>query len=1058
MKQKLLIFFLFAAFSLQSAFAQNRKITGTVTGADDGQPLPGVSVQVAGTKIGTQTDPQGLYSINIPGDARSLTFTYIGYASKTIQIGSSSTINLTLASSNKALNEVVVTAYGSTKKQAFTGTASTVGNEKFKDLQVSSIGNVLQGQASGVLVVNSTGQPGENPTIRIRGVGSVNASADPFIVLDGSPYGGNISSINPNDIQSITVLKDANSTALYGSRAANGVLLITTKTGVGAPKVNISAITGFSNRAVKDYDYVSSQQQYELTWEALQNQALITPSLVTSSKSASAADYASRTLVPTLVYNPYNVAQPVGLDGKLVSGLTPLWNENWAKDLLRTGVRKDYEGSISGSSDKTKYFVSGGFLDDAGLPLQSDYKRYNGRVKLDNKMNKWLDVGVNASGSYSTQNYPAQSGSAYSNILQWIRSVSSIYPQYLLNYNNGSYLLDANGNKQYDFGNNGSLIRPVFNPGNPGATTSLNPTTYNRFITSLNGYAEAQIFEGLKFRTQYAIDYYQTAFNQYYNPFVGDGAAYGGRSEKSRETSSTQTFTNTLTYDKTFNTLHHLNALVGMEAYRYNANIVDAESRGFSFPGVTELSYGSTPYTATSYAYDNRLLSYFGRLNYDYADKYHISGSLRTDGSTRFAENVRYGVFYSVGGAWNINKESFLADVSTINDLKLRVSYGTTGNQAFYNTATGQASTGGQLYFPYLGGYTSGANIAGYSGSYISSAANYALTWEKQKTLDIGIDYELLKSRISGSFTFFDRKSEKLLFNRPLAPSSGLTGVSDNVGAVRNRGIEIDLTGVSIRKKDFQWTTSVNATWIQNQITELPSASITGTNYTNLVVGQPLYNFYIREYAGVDPADGRPMWYIDQPNATTGAVTKTTTKTWSAATRYYEGTSLPNWTGGMTNNFRYKNFDLNILIAASFGGKILDTDYAGLMHSAVGNSPGYNWSTDILNRWQSTSNPGDGITPRLTTTTDDQGNSVSTRFLYSASYGRVRNLTLGYHLPQQWLNKIKFSNARVFVDYQNPLTFFGRKGLDPEEGGIQGVTNNTSVIYKTLSFGVNFGF
>ena len=1056
MKQKLLIFFLFGLFALPSAFAQNRKITGTVTGSDDGQPLPGVSITLTGTRTGTQTDYQGFYTLSVPANATTITYTYIGYTSKVVKIGSGSVINLTLTPNNKALDEVVVTAYGSTKKQAFTGTASTVSNDKFKDLQVSSITNVLQGQASGVLVVNSTGEPGTNPTVRVRGVGSINASADPFIVLDGSPYGGNINSINPNDIESITVLKDANSTALYGSRAANGVLLITTKTGVGAPKVNISATTGFSKRAVKDYDYVSSQQLYELTWEGLRNQAQITPSLLTSSNSASAADYASKTVVPTLVYNPYNVAQPVGMDGKLTSGLTPLWNENWAKDLLRTSVRKEYSGSVSGSSDKTKYFISGGYLDDAGIAIQSDFKRYNGRVKLDNQMNKWLTVGVNASGSYSTQNYPAQSGSSYSNVIQYIRTVSSIYPQYLLNYTNGSYLLDAKGNKQYDFGNNGSLYRPIFNPSNPAATTSLNPTLYNRFLTSMNGFAEAKIFDGLKFRSQYAIDYNQIQYNQYYNPFVGDGAAYGGRSDKYREAISTQTFTNTLTYDRTFNTVHHINALAGMEIYRYNDDYVEAEARGFTFPGATELAYGSTPYTSTSDSYNYRLLSYFGRLNYDYSDKYHISGSIRTDGSTRFAEDVRYGVFYSVGGAWNINRESFLSDVNTITDLKLRASYGTTGNQSFIN------SSGGQVYFPYLGVYTAGANIAGYSGSYIFSASNPALTWEKQKTLDIGLDFELLRSRISGSFTYFNRNSDKLLLNRPLAPSSGLNGVNDNVGAVRNRGIEIDLTGVSVKTKHFQWSTSINATWIQNQLTKLPAnvASLSGVTggYSNLVVGQPLYNFYIRQYAGVDPTDGKPTWYINQTDATTGVVTKTTTKTWSSATRYYQGTALPNWTGGITNNFRYRDFDLNILVAVSLGGKILDTDYGSLMHSAIGNSPGYNWSTDILNRWQSTSNPGDGLTPRLTSTTDDQGNSVSTRFLYSASYGRVRNITLGYHLPQQWLNKIKFSNARIFADYQNPLTFFGRKGLDPEGGGISGVTNNASVIYKTLSFGINFGF
>jgi TonB-linked SusC/RagA family outer membrane protein len=868
--------------------------------------------------------------------------------------------------------------------------------------------------------------------------------------LDGSPYGGNLNSINPNDIESITVLKDASSTALYGSRAANGILEITTKMGKGTPRVALSGVRGYSNRAVKDYKYVTPAQTYGLTWEALRNQANITPSLIAGIGAASAEDYASQSVVGELVYNPFGVPQPIGLDGKLVSGAKNLWDEDWSKDLLRTGQRTQGDVSISGGSDRTRYFISGGYLDDQGVPIVSDYKRYTGRLKLDTKVNDWLNVGINSNYVYSTQNYPSQGGSGYSNVTGWIRPVSNIYPEFLRDPSTGAFILDPAGKKQFDYGNNGPLKRPILTPGNPAATTSQNPTTYDRYTTSVNGFAEAQIIPSLKARTQYGIDLYDNQFNQYYNPFQGDGAAYGGRSEKTRTNNSTQTFTNTVTYDKIFGDIHHLNVVAGMESYRYHQGVVDAEARGFSFPGTTELAYASLPYTANSYSYDLRMVSYFGRANYDLGDKYHLSASLRRDGSSRFADSVRWGNFWSLGGAWNINKEDFMKGVGSLSDLKLRASYGTTGNQTF---TTGS----GNLYFPYLGTYAAGANIAGYAGSAIQSATNGNLTWESQKNLDLGIDFGFLRNRITGSFTYFSKTSSKLLFELPLPLSSGLPPVNYNLGKISNKGIEIDLTTINIKSNSFEWTTSINLTHVKNRIEQLPQPSIAGQNLDNLIVGQPLNNFYIREYAGVDQTDGTPMWYMDKTDVN-GKVTKVVTKQWSAATRYYQGTSLPDLTGGMTNTFRYKDFDLSILIYVNIHGKIYDYNYAGLMYSSVGILPGATWSTDILNRWQSPTNRGDGKTPRLTTTQDDQSTSVSSRFLFDDTYTRVRNITFGYNLPKSALSKAKLTGVRVYVDLQNPFTFYKQKGLDPEEGGLTGLTNNGSTIYKTFSAGLNVNF
>ncbi len=390
-------------------------------------------------------------------------------------------------------------------------------------------------------------------------------------------------------------------------------------------------------------------------------------------------------------------------------------------------------------------------------------------------------------------------------------------------------------------------------------------------------------------------------------------------------------------------------------------------------------------------------------------------------------------------------KKGFLNNAKSLSDLKLRVSYGTTGNQSLPG------------YFPYLGAYSAGWNIAGYSGSVISSLSNGKLHWETQKDLDLGIDFGLFKNSITGSVTYFKRTSADLLFDRPLPPSVGINGINDNIGKVENKGVEIDLTTVNVNTKDFKWTTTLNITRVKNKILTLPQPSIPGAGFSNLKVGESLYNFYLREYAGVDASDGQPMWYKDEKDSAGKVIGKVPTKTYSEGTRYYVGSALPDWTGGFTSTMSYKNLDFTVLIAFSIGGKIYDADYAGLMYGNTGTSPGYNWSTDILGRWQSPSNPGDGRTPILTTTTDFQGNSSSTRFLYDASYARIRNITLGYNFSADLLKKISFNSARFYVDLQNPFTFFGRKGLDPE-AGIGGITSNTSSVYKTLSVGVNIGF
>lgn len=1041
MKLLTLLVSLFLVLHIQ---AQTRTVTGTVLN-EKGAPLSNASVTVKGSGQGTSTDGKGSFSLSIPSRVKVLVISSVGYADREIALGNSGNYSITMQVAAKEISEVVVTAYGTTQKKAFTGTAAVISNEKIKDLQATTFADILQGNASGVLAISSSGQPGEAPTIRIRGVGSFNASNDPLILVDGSPYSGTFSSINPGDIETVTILKDASSTSIYGSRAANGIIQITTKRGSGRSRIAFSSVTGFSKRAVTDYKTVNAAQYDELYWEALRNDAVANPALLTQFGAASPEAYATAQLVPRTVYNPFNVAQPVGLNGKIDPNAKLLWSDNWVDAVSRVGVRNDLNLNVSGSdpSNTVRYYLSGGVLGDQGVIQHSVFKRYSGRAKVDATPAKWFRIGMISSLASSSQNYPYQGNAAASNELSFARTIAPIYPIYLRDAATGSYVPDGNGNKIFDYGNNSAVtgvLRPStqnrpFIPGqNPMGTVSINPITYDRLTASGNVYAELDLIKGLTFRSQYSADYDQTDNNIFWNPFYGDGTTSGGYSYRGITLLYSQSFSNTLTYNKTMG-IHHVNIVGGTEVFKQSTEFTSASATGFTFASPTQPSYGSTPSGSGTKTIFN-LQSYFGRAGYDIADKYHLSLSLRTDGSTRFAENDRWGVFYATGVSWNIDREKFMSNIGFLSALKIKGSYGTSGNQALPGD------------FPYLGTYVAGDNINGAPGATISTVSNLALTWEKQKQMDVGIEYGLFRDRITGSIDYFDRRSSNLLFQRPLPNSTGINSISDNVGGVRNYGLEFELTTVNISHKDFTWRTSFNITRLKNVITTVAPG-------TTQVLGGSWYDWVLRQYAGVNLADGKPQWYMDDP-ATPGK--KITTETYSQATLYYTGNGnrLSTYTGGITNFFKYKSFDFSVLASFAIGGKLYDADYATLMGGSISST---NLDKDIYKRWQSPSSPGDGKTPRLTTVTSNVGTSASTRFLYDASFLRVRNITMGYRVPESVLSKISISNARVFVDVQNAFTFFGgAKGTDPEAGINAQTGGFNSTVYKTVAIGLNIGF
>jgi TonB-linked SusC/RagA family outer membrane protein len=1048
-----LLFVLCSVFVATGLMAQNRTVSGTVTD-DKGKGLENVTITVKGTNIGTLTNLDGAFTLNVPANATTLVASRIGFASSEISISGRATVTVQLSTANASMSEVVVVAYGQQQKRAVTGAITTVKAEDIQRQQVTSAVAAIQGLAPGVLVINNTGQPGENPTIRIRGIGSKQASADPLVVVDGIPFNGNLNTINPNDIETINVLKDATATALYGSRAANGVLLITTKKGKKgqAAQINAYGSYGWVSRAVEEYPYVTSDQYMRLAWEALYNDA----------KGAGVTNpgtYATNNLITGtngLWYNPYNVANPIDTNGNLKSGAELLWNSDWFKELGGDkSVRKNVGVGVSGGSDKVRYFLSSDYLQQNGYVENSEFKRITARLNTEADLRSWLTTGVNISVSSSNQNFPTQSGTSSRNAVSFARGIASIYPVYLRD-SSGKLILDAQGNPQYDFGtvrsNRTTDInqnRPVSKNFNALAINNLDKLLNDRLQTSLNTYGEISFTNYLKFRSNFGLDRYVLSTLTYNNPVYGDAAPVKGRVTRRRDLIDSYTWTNTLNFQKAFGS-HNVGAMVSSEAYNFKQESVSATRINFPAPGIYEITAGATAEASTSSTNRHRIESYLGRVTYNYNEKYFIEGTLRRDGSTRFAPDQRWGTFYSVGASWLISGENFMSNITPVNYLKLRASYGEVGNEGVLNGTL-------QNYFPYIADFSTGWHDMSNAGVVITSLTNPEITWEKLGTYNVGLDFAVLKNRLSGSIEYYNKNTFDLIFDRPVAPSLGFTSVNENIGKMTNRGFEVNLNSTNITNKNFRWETNFNLGTVKNKVTRLPQGqkSILESPF-QIVEGKSLREFYIIEWAGVDKNNGDPLWYRDEIINGQPTGKKITTNNNSNATRYYFGTAIPKVTGGFSNNFTYKIFDLSFLFNYAFGHKVLDADYIGLMHGMA--FIGSQLHTDILSRWQAPGQVTD--VPRMSNKNFIY-NTPSTRHLFSGDYVRLRNITLGVTLPKSIVQKQDVvKNFRVYLQADNYLTWArdAKKGFDPEQSITTGTTNFSSSALKTLSVGLTVGF
>lgn len=1029
-------------FLYKAAFSQE-SLRGKVVN-NENEPIPGVSVLVKGTRTGTTTSAEGTFSLNVSGTA-TLVVSGVGYIKQEVPIAGKHFLEIHLESDDMSLEEVVINgAYGSSDKKSFTGSATVVSSDKLLATQPTNLTQALQGASPGVQVLNTDGSPGSNGSITVRGISSVGAGTDPLYILDGMPYNGDLSSINPSDIESLTVLKDAAATTLYGSRAANGVIVITTKKGTaGTPIINAKSNFGFSDIAVPYPDKLNPQQVFELAWEALKN-----GQTDRGVSDAEAAQYATDNVVLQYFQNAdrnvFNTPTPIGLDGKLKPDAQQLFYGDWLNELFSPRLRQEHNVDFSGAAgqdNRTQYFISGSYLNDKGYFRVQGFERFSGRANINSQVKKWLNVGSNVSYSHSFRQNPAVEA-------RFTRVMPTVYPVYEWDYDNNTYVRDPYGNLMPDYGNNTRTEWRGWNPGFTGDYKNeydWNFSGAQRDNLSTRNFTEITFIPGLKLKTGLSTDYQLDYNHSYQSATLTNSAGYGGWASRTANRRFTYTLNNLLTYDYRVGS-HHFNVLAGQEIYKAKWNYVSISREGFPLGGLYEMNAAAGPRGGGSSEDNYRLLSYLSRIEYDYNSKYYFSASYRADGSSRFSPENRWGNFWSIGGAWILSAEDFLKNTSWIDNLKARASHGTVGNDQVQDVVG---------YYAYQGLYAAGYNDYNDPGAILSRLPTPDLVWESNEQTDVGVDFDLF-GRLHGSIDWFNRKSKNLIFARPLSPSVGLSSIFENVGDIKNTGIEVELGADIFRGHAFSWNIDVNASRYKNEITRLPQNEIIDGRF-KMVEGKSRYEYFGPVWAGVNPENGNNTWWLYTDN---GPVqTEDYTLVNNNEQKRFLGSSIPDLFGAVTNNFAYKGVEFSFMLYYSIGGKMYDGDYA----EGVRWRRGFNMSTDILDRW--TPENTDTDIPRLSEYTQNNITVYSSQYLFDNSFLRLRNISLGYVLPNQLTERIGINRLKVFAQGTNLLTWgnAAKRGTDPETrlngvvaNGPDGTGNGT--IRKSWSFGLQASF
>ncbi|GAB3970327.1 TonB-dependent receptor [Spirosoma terrae] len=987
-------------------------ITGRITD-EKGGVLPGVSVLLKGTQRGTVSDGNGTYRLAVPDQSAVLVFSFVGYLSQELSVGNRTSVDVQLAPDNKSLEEVVVVGYGTVKKSDLTGSVSKVGETDIKATPIVALDRAMQGRVAGVHVTTNSAQPGGTTTVRIRGTGSVNAGNEPLYVIDGYPT-GNLNSINPNDIESIEILKDASATAIYGSRGSNGVVIVTTKRGKdGQSSVNFETYYGVQSVRRK-IPLMNAREYAEFINDARINGGS-TPYF-----DGSAPD------------RPLPSSLGVGTD--------------WQNEVFREAPIQNYQLSFTGGESKTKYAISGSYYDQQGIIKNSYFKRFTLRANLDREVKSWLKVGLSMQGAYTKANAARTEteGGIASGVTTSAINYAPVFPIY---NSAGGYYLDQGSL-------NGNLVdNPV------GLVNEITDQNLTARILG-NVFADIKLAEGLTFRTSWGSDIVNTKSNYYATRLVRLGATSNGNASVGSGFSLNWLNENTLTYARTISPRHSLNALIGYTTQGYHNEGLTANAINFTddYAQFNNLGAGATLQTPSSSASDWALVSYLARLNYNYDSRFLLTLTARRDGSSRFGTNNKYGFFPSGALAWRIINEKFMQNQKLITDLKFRTSYGLGGNQAIGD-------------YQYLSGLVVSTSVLG-GGSPVlrtgwtpSAISNLDLRWEKSAQFDIGVDVGLLNNRIQVAADYYVKTTSDLLFQVNIPQTTGYSSALRNIGKVENRGFELSISTVNVDKKDFRWNTEFSVAVNKNKILTLDGRPefVTGngvghlqvTNPVLLRVGEALGNFYGRITEGIfqnqeeinnsAQKTAKPGDFKYRDLNGDGVINDND--------RTIIGNGYPKLFGGLNNTVTYKGIELNVFFQGITGNQILNYLRFDL-YNLNGNN---NQAQEVVNRWTPT-NPSNEI-PRATLT---GGQRILSSFqIEDGAYLRLKNLSLGYNLPATLLNKISIRNAKVYVAAQNYLTFTAYKGYDPEVSRFgttsisQGMDYGGYPAAKTLLFGLN---
>lgn len=1083
MKKLFLLLLTVVTLSL-CASAQTRTVQGTVVDAENDEPLIGVSVS-AGTGFGVATDVDGHFSLKVPVSTTHLKVSYVGYKTQDVKIADGM-MTIRLHTESNLLNEVITVAYGKSTRAAFTGSAAVVSSAEIENSQVSNPLNAIKGKVAGVQMANSSGAPGaDDPSINIRGITSLNAGTSPLIILDGTPYSGAMQTLNTNDIESMTVLKDAASAALYGARGANGVILITSKRAkAGEATVSVDVKLGSNSRAQKDYNYIKDPAMYyETYYKSLYNYAAA--SGMNHDTSSAWANNNMFNGEYGLGYNVYTVPNGqtlIGLNGKLNPNATLgrmvtyngaqywLQPDKWIDAAYHNSLRQEYNMSVSKGTDDNQFYFSLGYLDNEGITPQSGFQRINATLRASTQAKSWLKIGAGAKYShYKIDSYGGEEGSSEStaNPFAAVVGIAPIYPLYIRD-GKGNIMKDDKDITMYDFGAglNAGLSRPVFANSNAIALGELDWSKTEGDFFSGDASIDIKLPYNFTFTSNNVVEVFTNTGTSYSNPYYGQSAQNGGSLTKVGRRNISYTLQQMLNWSHDYGE-HSVSALAAHEYYKRTTNAISGTKNTLFLPGASELGgYINEVGSASGYGkYNNE--GWIFRALYDYADRYFANVSYRRDASSRFHPNHRWGNFWSASAAWLISEESFMESTATwLNLLKLKVSYGSQGNDNIGD-------------FLYVNTYGIG-NADGVPSLVPDMMGNENITWETNANFNAGFEFGVLDNRLSGSIEGFIRKTSDMLFYFLLPPSMGWSGYYANIGDMENKGIEIDLHGTVLKNRDFSWDINANFTWYKNKITYLPEErkitqiptgergySSSSYFYTE---GQSAFTFYMPKYAGVDPKDGQSMWYYEKPEARrddAGNVirnekgeilydyTTETTKTYSTATQYLCGSALPSIYGGFGTSLRYKWFDLSVSFDYAIGGKTYDSGYAGLMGSPDTQNRGRNYHADILNSW-TPENPNTNI-PRFQYG-DIYASGMSDRFLTDSSYLSLSNIVFGFNLPDNWCHKLYLKNCRIYFNADNVWLWSKRQGLDPRQSIAGGSSNSYYSPIRTLSGGLSLTF